>query len=96
MTRQGVEGEFKEKEKPPKGNMFIKRQLYYLLKKCFLYHNGELLKAWTKSIPTEYPLIAEASQTLWALDLALIEKFQSTMVEGDAKICFDALNGVEN
>ena len=28
--------------------------------------------------------------------LALAEKFQSNVVEGDAKICFDTLNGVED
>jgi hypothetical protein len=54
-------------------------------------HNGELLKAWTKSISTEEPWIAEASAILWALDLDLVEKFQRI-----AEICYDTLNGVED
>ena len=37
------------------------------------------------------PIVAEASAILWALQLALEENHQNVMVEGDSKLCFDAL-----
>ena len=37
------------------------------------------------------PIVAEASAILWALQLALEETHQNVMVEGDSKLCFDAL-----
>jgi ribonuclease HI len=57
---------------------------------------GEILKAWSKIIPTEDPLVAKASAILWAMEIAKSEGYRSIAVEGDAKICFDALNGDMN
>ena len=37
--------------------------------------------------------MAEAAEILWAVELATLEKFDSIVVNGDAKVCFDAFNG---
>jgi ribonuclease HI len=37
--------------------------------------------------------MAEAAAILWAVELATLEKFDSIIVNGDAKVCLDALNG---
>ena len=55
--------------------------------------NGNILKAWTKRSSHSDPLQAEAGATLWALKLADEESFLRILVEGDAKICFDAIHG---
>ena len=36
---------------------------------------------------------AEAAAIVRALNLGIGEKFQDIVIEGDAKLCFDALNG---
>ena len=37
------------------------------------------------------PLKAETHVVLWALELALMEDFHHIVIEGDAKLCFDAI-----
>ena len=54
---------------------------------------GQILKAWTKEHVLCEPVMAEASAILWALELAASENFDRIIVEGDAKVCFDGLNG---
>ena len=53
---------------------------------------GEILKAWTTDHQLCEPGQAEAETILWALKLALTEKFNKIIVVGDAKACFDFLN----
>ena len=52
--------------------------------------NGNILKAWAKR-STHRSLQAEACPILWAPKLAVEETFHHVLVEGDAKICFDAI-----
>jgi hypothetical protein len=52
---------------------------------------GELLRAWAKHLDDGDPLKAETHVVLWALELALMEDFQHIVIEGDAKLCFDAI-----
>ena len=56
-------------------------------------HRGEVLKAWTNNILASDPTIAEASAIPWALELAIQENYLKVIVESDAKICVDNLNG---
>ena len=51
---------------------------------------GQVLKAWSKECQ---PMQAESSAILWASNLAKPERFENIVVEGDANVCFDALNG---
>jgi hypothetical protein len=39
--------------------------------------DGKVLKAWTKLVQLDDPLVAEAAAALWALDLAISKKFQN-------------------
>ena len=41
------------------------------------------------------PTQAKATTILWALNLAISENWCNIIVEGDAKICFDALSKEE-
>jgi hypothetical protein len=52
---------------------------------------GEVLKAWAKQSNCCDPLEAETSAVLWALQLAASESFMNIVIEGDAKVCFDAI-----
>ena len=52
---------------------------------------GEVLKAWAKQSKCCDPLQAETSAVLWALQLAASESFMHIIIEGDAKVCFDAI-----
>jgi hypothetical protein len=54
--------------------------------------NGNILKAWAKR-SSHRSLQVEACPILWALKLAVEETFLRILVEGDAKICFDAIQG---
>jgi hypothetical protein len=51
--------------------------------------DGEVLKAWTKLVQLDDPLVAEAAAALWALELVSSEKFQNILVEGDCKKNFN-------
>lgn len=37
-------------------------------------------------------MMGEAFAVLWAIELTRIEMFQKVRIEGDVKVCFDALN----
>ena len=52
---------------------------------------GEVLKAWAKQSKCCDPLQAETSAVLWTLQLAASESFMHVIIEGDAKVCFDAI-----
>ena len=52
---------------------------------------GELLKAWAKHTDGGDTLEANTHAVLWALELALLEGFQDIIIEGDAKLCLDAI-----
>ena len=55
-------------------------------------HLGKVLFLWGKVHHLCSPMIAEASALLWAVQLASQQRWRSVIFEGDAKICFDALN----
>uniref|UniRef100_A0A2N9GYL9 Reverse transcriptase Ty1/copia-type domain-containing protein n=1 Tax=Fagus sylvatica TaxID=28930 RepID=A0A2N9GYL9_FAGSY len=46
---------------------------------------GCFVKAWTKTLPTVDPTVAEASAILWAIQLAYLERWKNILVESDAK-----------
>jgi hypothetical protein len=46
-----------------------------------------------QSYPPNEPVIAEANVILWPIQIAKGEDFKDIIVEGDAKIYFDVLNG---
>ncbi len=52
---------------------------------------GEILRTWAKHLDGGDPIKAETHAMLWALDLALMEDFHNIAIEGDAKLCFDAI-----
>ena len=54
---------------------------------------GSILKGWTKVFHSCEAVVAEAESILWAVQIAKSENFQSIIIEGDAKVCFDAING---
>uniref|UniRef100_A0A2N9GKM5 RNase H type-1 domain-containing protein n=1 Tax=Fagus sylvatica TaxID=28930 RepID=A0A2N9GKM5_FAGSY len=58
--------------------------------------NGEIIKAWAKVHFASNALQAEAAAILWALELTNSEKFPCIIVEGDSKICCDALNNKDS
>ena len=53
--------------------------------------NGEVIHVWAKLYELCSPLQAEAATTLWALQIALEEKWEPIIVEGDAKTCIESL-----
>jgi ribonuclease HI len=55
-----------------------------------------VVKAWRKELMLYEPVQAGAFAILWALELAVTEKFQKIIVPGDSKICIDAINGDQN
>ena len=55
-----------------------------------------VVKAWRKELMLYEPIQAGAFAILWALELAVTKKFQKIIVEGDSKICIDAINGDQN
>ena len=54
-----------------------------------------IFNCWTKRLPTFDPCIVEATAILWSLELAQVIGLPNVEVEGDAKICFEAIM-VEN
>ena len=54
--------------------------------------SGIITNWWTKRHPTSYPCITEAMALLWTLELAQANCFSNVVVEGDAKVCVDAIN----
>jgi ribonuclease HI len=55
--------------------------------------NGQILNAWAKEHILCDPLQAEAAALFWAVQLAFEKDFKYVIIEGDSKICIDALNG---
>uniref|UniRef100_A0A2N9E4V9 RNase H type-1 domain-containing protein n=1 Tax=Fagus sylvatica TaxID=28930 RepID=A0A2N9E4V9_FAGSY len=53
--------------------------------------SGSILQCWTKRCNTIDPCFAEAAALLWALELPRDNHFPKIMVEGDAKICIEAI-----
>jgi ribonuclease HI len=69
-----------------------------LIGKCWLAvvvrdDRENIVKFWSKAIPPNEPVVAEANAILLAIQIAKEEDFKHIIVEGDAKICFDVLNG---
>ena len=56
-------------------------------------HCGNVLKAWGKPLNSNDSFEAEAAAILWAVELALSEKYCNIIVESDAQLCIDALTG---
>ena len=85
---------------PPQGTIKLNADAAMLNQSAALaevacYSNGDVLKVWTKIVPLNDALMAEAAATLWAVEIAKSEGYQDILVEGDSKICMDALNGSE-
>jgi ribonuclease HI len=55
--------------------------------------NGQILNAWAKEHILCDPLQVEAAALFWAVQLATEKDFKHVIIEGDSKICIDALNG---
>ena len=53
---------------------------------------GSIIKAWAKEVPLLDPMVVEAMAIVWALELALSEKFAKVIVESDAKMCIEDLS----
>uniref|UniRef100_A0A2N9FG91 Reverse transcriptase domain-containing protein n=1 Tax=Fagus sylvatica TaxID=28930 RepID=A0A2N9FG91_FAGSY len=49
-------------------------------------HKGIVLKAWSKMVVADEPLVAETHAIKWAIELASLEDYQNFMVESDAKL----------
>jgi|UniRef100_A0A2N9I137 ribonuclease HI len=54
---------------------------------------GMFLSGWTKRILVTDPTIAEASTIVWGLEIAKETNYQKVIIDGDAKVCLDALSG---
>ena len=55
-------------------------------------HTGAPIKIWAKKYVRCLPIQAEAVAVLWAINLASAEGWSRIIIEGDSKICFDALS----
>ncbi|KAL0013188.1 hypothetical protein SO802_000257 [Lithocarpus litseifolius] len=55
-------------------------------------HHGVPIKIWARLIKETFPLKAETAALLWAVQLAKMENWSCVIIEGDAKVCFDAIN----
>ena len=44
---------------------------------------GSIIKAWTKQVPLLDPIVVKAMAIVWALELALSQKFVKVIVESD-------------
>ena len=54
---------------------------------------GSILKGWTKVFRSCKAVVTKAKAILWAVQIEKSENFQSVIIKGDAKVCFDAING---
>ena len=50
-----------------------------------------ICKSQNQNLLTDDPCIVDAAAILWALEIAQTEEFLHIIVEGDAKICLDAI-----
>ncbi|KAL0013205.1 hypothetical protein SO802_000274 [Lithocarpus litseifolius] len=55
-------------------------------------HTGVPIKIWMKKHICCLPVQAEVASVLWAINLASAEGWTRIIIEGDSKICFDALS----
>ena len=57
-------------------------------------HNsmGSIIKAWTKQVPLLDAIVVKAMAIVWALGLALSQKFAKVIVESNAKMCMEDLS----
>lgn len=53
---------------------------------------GHILFGLAKRIQSNDPCYAEAAALSWALEIAILESFTDIIVEGDAKVCIDAVS----
>ena len=51
-----------------------------------------IINAWTKQVPLLDPIVVKAMAIVWALELALSQKFAKVIVESDAKMCVEDLS----
>uniref|UniRef100_A0A2N9GBE2 RNase H type-1 domain-containing protein n=2 Tax=Fagus sylvatica TaxID=28930 RepID=A0A2N9GBE2_FAGSY len=84
--------------RPPIGMVKLNVDATIFSDKCWLAvvardDRGNIVKYWSKAIPPNEPVVAEANAILWAIQIAKEEDFKDIIVEGDAKIYFDVLNG---
>lgn len=56
---------------------------------------GDILGAWAKEQDMRDATSAKAAAIKWALELTQLHEFSYVMVERDAKVCIDALLGIE-
>ena len=54
---------------------------------------GSILKVWTKAFCSYDAVVAKTKAILWAVQIVKSENFHSVIIKGDAKVCFDTLNG---
>ena len=52
---------------------------------------GHVINGWAKKVETTDPATVEAAALLWALEIAVENKFTKIVVKGDAKLCIDAI-----
>ena len=57
-------------------------------------YQGIPLKVWARLIKKTTPFQAETEALMWAVQLAKVERWSKVIFEGDAKICFDAINSL--
>ena len=56
--------------------------------------SGHVMNGWTKRYDTTDPCTAEAAAILWAMKLAKKNNYLKILVEGNAKICIEAITEV--
>ncbi|XP_065626172.1 uncharacterized protein LOC136066187 [Quercus suber] len=59
-------------------------------------HTGVPIKLWAKKYISCLPIQAEAASVLWAINLATAEGWMKIIIEGDSKICLDALSAKDS
>ena len=55
-------------------------------------HHRDAIFIWGKELLLCFPLQAEATAILWAMQLAIQERWSSVIIEGDAKLCLEPLS----
>jgi ribonuclease HI len=53
---------------------------------------GHILFGLAKRIQSNDPCYAEAAALSWALEIAILESFTDIIVEGNAKVCINAIS----
>ena len=55
-------------------------------------HTVVPIKLWVKKYISCLPIQVEVASVLWPINLAFVEGWMIIIIEGDSKICFDALS----